>query len=238
MELFNLDILVNLITLTGLEIILGIDNVIFIALLIQPLKGQIQKKARYIGLTFALIIRILLLFCANSIMKLTNPLISIGSFPLSGKSLLLIIGGAFLIVKGILELIELFAENSEEKKHNQATKSFFKIIIQIIFIDIVLSFDSIITAVGVSNELPVMIVAMVVAMLVMLVASGSIGNFIYQNPSTKVLALNFIIMVGVMLFLAGFDIEIDKSHLYFAILFASITEIINISLRKKRIEHK
>jgi predicted tellurium resistance membrane protein TerC len=146
MEFFTNEGLLNLFTLTGLEIILGVDNVIFIALLVQHLQGKDRRKARVIGLSLALIMRILMLFCATWIMQLTQPLFNIFSFPVSGRSLLLIIGGLFLIIKSILEIVELFHGTNEISKTNK-TQKFFQIIGQIIFIDIILSFDSIITAV-------------------------------------------------------------------------------------------
>ena len=232
MDFFNTEALLNLFTLTGLEIILGIDNVIFIALLVQHLENNLRQKARFIGLSLALIIRILMLFCATWIMKLTKPLFTLLSLDISGRSLLLIIGGLFLVIKGILELMEMFSQDHQDPKKSKETK-FLKIISQIIFIDIILSFDSIITAVGISNELPIMVIAVVISMIVMLISSSKIGDFIYTNPSIKVLALAFIILIGIMLTLNGFDIYIDKAYLYFAIFFSSIVEAINLRLRKK-----
>ena len=231
MEFFAVDSLLNLLTLTGLEIILGVDNVIFIALLVQHLQGKERVKARFIGLSLALFARIGMLFGASWIMQLTYPLFTIFNFAVTGRSLLLIIGGLFLIIKSILELVELFGEHEHEMVESKAAK-FLKIICQIIFIDIILSFDSIITAVGISNDLPVMIVAVVIAMVIMLIASNPIGEFIYANSSIKILALAFIAFVGVMLVLNGVNIEFDKGYLYFSMLFAGIVETINIYLRK------
>jgi predicted tellurium resistance membrane protein TerC len=232
MDFFNTEALLNLFTLTGLEIILGIDNVIFIALLVQHLEKNLRKKARFIGLSLALIFRIIMLFCATWIMKLTKPLFTIFSFDVSGRSLLLIIGGLFLVVKGALELIEMFKKDHQGPKESKETK-FFKIISQIIFIDVILSFDSIITAVALTNELSIMIIAVVIAMIIMLISASKISKYIYENPSIKVLALAFIIMVGVLLTLNGFDIYIDKAYLYFAIFFSSTVEAINLRLRKR-----
>jgi len=233
MDFFSQEALLNLFTLTGLEIILGVDNVIFIALLVQHLKGATRTKARVIGLSLALIIRILMLFCATWIMTLTKPLLTIVDYPLSGRSLLLIIGGLFLIIKSIMELCEMFHDKAKEEQPRETKKvKFFKIISQIIFIDIILSFDSIITAVGISNEFPIMVIAIIVAMLIMLFASNPIGEFIYANPPIKVIALAFIALVGVMLLLGGFQIEIDKGYLYFSMLFAGIVEWVNMKLRK------
>jgi len=232
MEFLTSEALLNLFTLTGLEIILGIDNVIFIALLVQDLKGKERIKARTIGLSIALVARILMLFTATWIMQLTKPLFTIFTFEFSGRSLLLIIGGAFLVIKSILELMELFNLKEESKQNSDKQTNFFKIIGQIIFIDIILSFDSIITAVGISNDLTIMIIAIIIAMIIMLIASNPIGEFIYANSSIKVLALAFITMVGVMLILNGINIEFDKAYLYFAMFFSGTVEVINIYLRK------
>ncbi len=232
MDFFTSEALLNLFTLSGLEIILGVDNVIFIALLVQHLDGKIRKKARFIGLSLALIIRILMLFGATWIMKLTAPLFTLFSFAISGRNLLLIIGGLFLIIKGSMEIVEMFCENHNKPKDSNETR-FIKIITQIIFIDIILSFDSIMTAVGISNNFPIMVTAVVISMIIMLTASHVIGEFIYANPSIKILALAFIILVGVMLVLSGVNIEMDKGYLYFSMLFAGIVETINLYLRKK-----
>ena len=232
MELFTTEALLNLFTLTSLEIVLGVDNVIFIALLVQHLQGRERTKARVIGLALALIMRILMLLGATSIMKLTQPLFVAFTFPISGKSLLLILGGLFLIVKSIMELIELFNPEHEAKRLDNRETKYIKIISQIIFIDVILSFDSIITAVGMTNDLAVIIIAIVIAMILMIVASDPIGRFIYANPSIKVVALAFIALVGVMLLLNGFNIYFNKGYLYFSMFFAGIVETINIYLRK------
>lgn len=234
MEFFTTEILLNLSTLTLLEVILGIDNVIFIALLVQKVEKPKRNTARIMGLSLAFLMRIVMLFGATWIMQLTKPLFTIFTFDVSGRSLLLILGGLFLVVKSIMELIEMFeAHHDESHTPFEKEKKYFKICMQIIFIDLVLSFDSIITAVGISNNFPVMVIAISIAMIVMLVSSESVGKFIYKNPSIKVMALAFIGFLGVILVLAGFDIEIDKAYLYFAMLFTGIVETINIHLRKK-----
>lgn len=234
MDIFNYDTILSLLTLTGLEIVLGIDNVIFIALIVQNLEKNSRKKARFIGLSLALVIRILMLFFATWIMKLTHPLFTIFSFPISGRSLMLIFGGLFLIVKTIMEFIEMFSNEQHEKKQNETKSySFSNAIIQIIFIDIILSFDSIITAVGLSDNLSVIVIAVVIAMLVMLASASTIGNFIYSNPSIKVLALAFVGLVGVMLFLNGFDIVFNKGYLYFAMFFSLMIEVLNSKLKNR-----
>jgi predicted tellurium resistance membrane protein TerC len=234
MDFFTLQNIISLTTLSGLEVVLGIDNVIFIALLVQHLEKKDRNKVRIIGLSLALILRILMLFCATWIMKLTDPLFTLFSFAFSGRNLLLIIGGLFLVVKAIMEVYELFhhkehEDNSEKAKSNR----YFSVVSQIIFIDLVLSFDSIITAVGMSNDFRIMVIAVVIAMIIMIISSNSIGDFIYKNPSIKVLALAFIGLVGAMLLLNGFNLYFDKGYLYFSFFFSGLVEFINIKLRKK-----
>ncbi len=233
MEFFTAAIILNLSTLTGLEIILGVDNVIFIALIVKQLQPKERYKTRIFGLSLALIFRILMLFGATWIMHMTHPLFTVFSFQFSGKNILLIAGGLFLIVKSIMEVMEMFKpeNHSKENKNSQKT-NYLKIIIQIIFIDIILSFDSIITAVGISSNLMIMVTAVIIAMIVMLISSEPIGKFIYANPSIKLLALGFIGFLGIILVLAGVDIEIDKGYLYFSMLFAGVVEILNIKLRE------
>lgn len=233
MELLTTEVLFNLLTLTSLEIILGIDNVIFIALLIQHLEVKRRNRARIIGLSLAMIMRILMLLGATWIMKLTAPLFAIYSFSISGRSLLLILGGAFLVVKSILEIIELFEEHHEQDNKKSKETRYSRIIGQIIFIDLILSFDSIITAVGISDNFSVMVIAIVIAIIVMILASNPIGQFISDNPSIKVIALAFIGFLGIILVFSGVDIEINKAYLYFAMLFSGIVEVLNIRLRKK-----
>lgn len=232
MDFFTTEALLSLFTLTGLEIVLGVDNVIFIALLVQHLEGKRRHQARIIGLSLALIIRVLMLFSAVWIMKLVDPLFFIAKFAVSGRALLLWIGGLFLVVKAVMEIFEMFHEHKKDENKDSKETRFLKVITQIIFIDIILSFDSIITAVGISNHFPTMVIAVVIAMIVMLISSNSIGKFIYANPSIKVLALAFIALLGVMLILVGFDIHVDKGYLYFAMFFSGIVEFINIKLRK------
>lgn len=232
MDFFSVEATLNLLTLTTLEVVLGIDNVIFIALLVQHLKGKDRKKARFIGLSLALIMRIIMLLGANWIMQLTNPIFSISTFEVSGRDLLLILGGLFLIIKSIKELLELF-QHEQEKEQVSCAKKYWVIISQIIFIDMILSFDSIITAVGMTNDVPIMIAAIAIAIVIMLIAAEPIGKFIYNYPSIKVIALVFIAFVGIMLCCNGFNIYFNKGYLYFSMFFAGMVETINIYLQKK-----
>ena len=236
MEIFlTTDGLLNLFTLITLEIILGIDNVIFIAILIHNLPSAKRANARFVGLSLALVLRIFMLLGASWIITLTTPLFRLYNFDFSGRSLLLLIGGIFLVGKSILELVELFDDKSFDP-YNEKTSSnnYWKIIFQIIFIDLILSFDSIITAVGMTNHLEIIIVAIIVAMIVMLIASKPIGDFIYNYPSIKIIALCFIALVGTMLLLNGFEIEFSKAYLYLTLLFSMIVEAINIMLRRAK----
>lgn len=238
MEFLSTQSLANLLVLTGIEIVLGIDNVIFIAILVQHLEKAEKAKARVIGLSLALVMRVLMLFSATSIMKLTDPLFKIFAVSISGRDLLLLIGGLFLIVKAIMEIFEMLNAKEKEEKKDPGGRKFMKIISQIIFIDVVLSFDSIITAVGISNELSIMVIAVVISMIVMLISANSISKFIERNPSIKVLALAFIALVGAMLFLNGLNFYFDKAYIYFAFFFSGIVEFINIKLKNKKDLHK
>lgn len=235
-SIFTLSNLLNLTTLTGLEIILGIDNVIFIALIVQHLPPHERSKARFIGLSLALILRVVMLLGVSWVIGLKEPLFELFGFDFSGRSLMLLSGGLFLIIKPIMEIVEMFQGDHGPHVHTSAEKrkSFMNVIIQIIFIDLVLSFDSVITAVGMTNNIPIIITAIVIAMAVMLLSAKPISDFISTYPSLKVIALAFIMLVGVVLVAAGFDIEIDKTYLYFSMFFSLSIEVINILLNKKR----
>jgi predicted tellurium resistance membrane protein TerC len=235
-SLFDAAQLLDLLTLTGLEIILGIDNLIFIAILTSNLPIPQQVPARMIGLSLALIMRVAMLFTASWIMKMTVPLFNIGGIDFSGKSLMLLIGGLFLVVKSIMELQSLFSSVCIDHSNGTPKKqlSFRQAITQILFIDFIFSFDSIITAVGISNNLTVMIIAIVIAMIVMIVSANPIAHYIKLYPSIKILGLNFIMLIGAYLCCGGLGLEIDKAYLYFAMFFATFSEILNIKLTNKR----
>ncbi len=235
-SLFTLSNALGLLTLTGLEIILGIDNVIFIALIVERLPNEMRAKVRFIGLSLALIMRVVLLLFISRIVGMTEPLFMLSSMEFSGRDLLLIMGGGFLIIKPLKETLDMFAEIGKDEKEQQVrtAKGFWSVIAQIIFVDLVLSFDSILTAVGVSSHLPTMITAIVIAMVVMLVSARPISDFIHKNPGIKLMALSFILLVGVILVAAGFDIEVPKGYLYFAMFFALGVEVLNIMLKKKQ----
>ncbi|ABS51748.1 TerC family protein [Campylobacter hominis] len=222
---------ISLATLTGLEIVLGIDNIIFIAILCGKLPVQQRAKARVLGLGLAMITRILLLLSIVWIMSLTKPLFSVFSQTFSGRDLVLITGGLFLLAKSTSEIHGDIV--GEENKINAKTHSFFVTLIQIAILDIVFSLDSVITAVGMAEHLPVMILAVVVAVIIMMFASGVIAKFVDENPTIKILALSFLILVGVSLIGDGFKFHIPKGYIYFSMAFSLGVELINIKLRSK-----
>lgn len=223
-------------TLTLLEIILGIDNIIFIAILVTRLPESQRDRARVLGLGFAMITRILLLISIFWIMKLVEPLFSIFGREISGKDLILIGGGLFLIWKSTKEIHAQI--NKEEEEQSMLKKvgnvGFFGILIQIAILDIVFSLDSVITAVGMAEHLIVMILAVIIAVLVMMFASKYIARFVDSNPTIKILALSFLILVGVTLIAEGFGFHISKGYIYFAVAFSLGVESINIYINKKK----
>jgi predicted tellurium resistance membrane protein TerC len=236
MELLTYDILFTLITLTFLEIILGIDNLIFIALAVAKLPPKNRKAARIFGLSLAFAIRILMLLALSWVMSLTEPLFYIGDVGFSFKNFLLILGGLFLIVKSGWEIgNDVFFrlnESKEEKKFN-AAKNMLAAILQITLIDFVFSFDSVITAVGMTNNIPVIVTAILISMIVMLLASEKISYFLQNYPSLKIVALAFIFMIGVILLADGLHMEISKSYLYFSLFFTIAIESLNIVARRR-----
>ncbi len=227
---------IGLATLSLLEIVLGIDNLIFISILSGKLPPEQRDRARKMGLSLALITRILLLCCLSWVMSLSNRLwdISILGLPLpnSGKDLVLAVGGLFLIWKSTKEIHEKVEGHAESTSPPKAP-SFASVILQILLLDIVFSLDSVITAVGMSNQIPVMIVAVIFAMLVMLLFVNQIGAFVEKYPTIKVLALAFLILIGTLLLAEGFQQHISKGYIYFAMCFSLAVEVINIRVRTK-----
>jgi predicted tellurium resistance membrane protein TerC len=227
---------IGLATLSLLEIVLGIDNLIFISILSGKLPPEQRDKARKMGLSLALITRILLLCSLSWVMSLSNQLwnVSILGLPLpnTGKDLVLAFGGLFLIWKSTKEIHEKVEGHAESTSQLKAP-SFASVIVQILLLDIVFSLDSVITAVGMSNQIPVMIAAVVLAMLVMLLFVNQIGAFVEKYPTIKVLALAFLILIGTMLLAEGFQQHISKGYIYFAMAFSVAVEVINIRVRSK-----
>ena len=218
-------------TLSALEIVLGIDNIIFISILVGRLPPEQRKKARIGGLAFAMLTRVALLFSIVWLTRLVNPWFHIGSQAVSGRDLILFLGGLFLLAKSVLEIHHTL-EGASEERHTKVFSNFILTILQIGIIDIVFSLDSVFTAVGLAKQLPVMIAAVVVSILVMMAVSGAISAFVDRHPTIKVLALSFLILIGVALIAEGAHFEIPKGYLYFAMAFSVVVEMINIRLRK------
>ena len=221
---------ISLLTLTTLEIVLGIDNIIFISLLAGKLPQSEQARARTLGLGLAMIIRILLLLSITWIMRLTTPLFTIGQ-EISGRDLILIIGGLFLIAKSTFEIHDKL-EGTEEHLNVRGRVSFWGVIAQILILDIIFSLDSVITAVGMASHLSIMIAAVIIAVVFMMISSGPIAAFVNRHPTVKMLALSFLILIGVSLVAEGLDQHIPKGYIYFAMAFSVFVEMLNLRLRK------
>jgi predicted tellurium resistance membrane protein TerC len=224
---------IALLTLTALEIVLGIDNIIFIAILAGKLPKEQQAKGRTIGLFLAMFTRIALLFSLTWMMKLTDPLFTVLSYDISGRDLILIIGGLFLLGKSTLEIHDKL-EGGEHHAEPKAGHSFISTIIQIMLLDIVFSLDSIITAIGLANKLAIMVTAVVIAVFFMMLFSGAVSRFIENHPTIKILALSFLMLIGMSLMGEGLGMHIPKGYIYFAMAFSAFVEMLNLRLRKKR----
>ncbi|HEX7862343.1 MAG TPA: TerC family protein [Verrucomicrobiae bacterium] len=232
MNLADPQIWIGFLTLTILEIVLGIDNVVFISILAAKLPQHQQAKARQLGLTLALVTRILLLLTISWIVNLTKPLFHVMEHPVAGRDLILGLGGLFLIWKATHEIHNKL-EGEEGHASARVAPTFASVIIQILLLDVVFSLDSVITAVGMVKQVPVMIAAVVIAVGFMLVFAGAISAFIERHPTVKMLALSFLILIGVTLVAESFHREIPKGYIYFSMAFAVGVEILNINLRKK-----
>jgi len=223
---------IALLTLTVLEIVLGIDNIIFISILAGKLPAGEQPRARTVGLTLAMVTRILLLLSLTGIMRLTRPLFSPFGHPFSGRDLILLLGGLFLLWKGTREIHDKL-EGEEGRQNVKAGATFGGVIVQIALLDIVFSLDSVITAVGMVRQVGVMIAAIVLAVLVMLVAAGPISDFVHRHPTLKMLALSFLLLIGVTLIADGLGQHIPKGYVYFAMGFSVFVESLNLRLARK-----
>lgn len=230
--LLNPEAWIALVTLTGLEIVLGIDNIVFISILVGKLPKSRQGKARTIGLGLAMISRILLLFSLTWIMRLTEPLFSLLGNEISGRDLILIAGGLFLLVKGTLEIHEKL-EGVEAHTREPVASSYASVLIQIMLIDVVFSLDSVITAIGMANRLAIMVAAVVIAVIFMMIASGSISHFVEAHPTVKILALSFLLLIGFALILDGLGRHIPKGYIYFAMGFSVFVEMLNLRIRRR-----
>lgn len=235
--LLNPETWISLVTLTALEIVLGVDNIIFLSIIVSKIPPYQQSSARTIGLGAAMLMRILLLLSLTWVMRLTEPLFHLFDRSFSGKDLILILGGLFLMAKSSIEIHEKLEEARSGGPNIQIkTTAFWGVIVQIMLLDIIFSLDSVITAVGMAQEIWIMIAAIVIAVGIMMFAAGPIGNFVDQNPTIKVLALSFLILVGVALIGDGFSFHIPKGYIYFAMAFSFAVEMINIRIRKKKPE--
>ena len=242
--LLDPEIWISLITLTVLEIVLGIDNIVFISIMAAKLPVNQQRKARQLGLALAMITRVLLLLSLTWVMTLTAPLINLASLfnftdpdwveklTLSGRDLILIIGGLFLIYKSTAEMHDKLEAEDEEKKVKKVI-SFSGVIVQILILDVVFSLDSVITAVGMANHVGVMIAAVVIAVFVMMASAGSISNFVNKHPTVKMLALSFLLLIGLSLLMEGFEQHIPKGYIYFAMAFSVFVEYMNLRVKSK-----
>ncbi|HYI77425.1 MAG TPA: TerC family protein [Chryseolinea sp.] len=230
-ELLSVEGLVSLATLTFLEIILGIDNIVFISIISGRLPLEQQGKARSIGIILALVVRILMLLGVSWIIGLRATIFTIGTFSLSYRDLILIAGGLFLLAKSVSEMHAKLEGGHEEKKVK--TTTFRSTIFQIVVLDLVFSLDSILTAVGLVENLPIIIIAIVISLGVMLIFSRKISSFINDHPTMKILGISFLLMIGMLLVVEGFHVHVPKGYIYFSMAFALGVEILNMKIRKK-----
>jgi predicted tellurium resistance membrane protein TerC len=223
-----------LVTLTALEIVLGIDNVVFISILVSRCSPQKARQARQIGLSLALIFRIIMLFGLTWLMHLKQPLVAFFGMDISWRDVILIGGGLFLIAKATHEIHGEVEAGDEESSAGALTQSFTLVVAQLVVIDLVFSLDSIITAIGMAQHIEIMVAAVVLAMIVMYLASGPVTAFVAEHPTTKMLALAFLLLIGMALVADGFDFHIPRGYIYFAMAFAGAVEFFNVLARRKR----
>ena len=227
---------IALVTLTVLEIVLGIDNIVFISIFVEPLPPDLRAKARLFGLALAMLTRIALLFTLTWIMRLTAPWFSILGEDISGRDLILIGGGLFLLAKSTLEIHSALEGGEHESRIRHTGKLFMIIIMQIAVIDIIFSLDSVITAIGMAKHIEVMVLAIIIAVIIMMISSGTVSEIVYKHPTIKMLALSFLVLIGVALIADGFDQEIPKGYIYFAMAFSVAVEFLNIRVRGKAVQ--
>jgi len=231
---FDLQIIISLLTLILLEIVLGIDNIVFISILTGKLPAAMQEKARITGLSLAMITRILLLLSLTLLMKLTFPLFTLWGNEISGKDLIVISGGIFLLIKSTHEIHDKL-EGEEGEENFRIKSSFAGVIMQILLLDIVFSLDSVITAIGMANQIWVMVTAVIVAVIFMLFLSGKISAFVNDHPTVKMLALSFLLLIGITLIAEGFDQHIPKGYIYFSMAFSLLVEMLNLKARGRKV---
>lgn len=235
--IYDSEIWISLVTLTVLEIVLGIDNIIFLSILSGRLPQNQQKKARRVGLALAVITRCMLLLSLNWIAKLTTPWFHLWKLEISGRDTILIVGGLFLLFKSTHE-IHMKLEGEDEEEHGEQKKvgrnQFLLVLVQILMLDLVFSLDSVITAVGMANRVEVMIAAVIIAIGIMMVAADSISDFVNRHPTVKMLALSFLLLIGMSLVAEGFDHHIPKGYIYFSMAFSAMVEGLNLRTKGKK----
>ncbi|WP_374249293.1 TerC family protein [Thermomonas sp.] len=233
------DAWLTLVTLSALEIVLGIDNLVFISIAVGRLPEHHRPLARKLGIAVACVTRILLLVALAHLARMEKTLFEIGGMGISIRDLVLILGGAFLLVKGALEIRDLISGGEDEDpRTTQASSVFWAVIAQIAVIDIVFSLDSVITAVGIAQHIPIMVFAILAAVAIMLLAANPLGAFIDANPTVKMLALAFILLVGAVLILDGLEVHVPKPYIYFAMAFSVLVEWLNLLMRRRAAAHK
>ncbi len=231
-QIFTIENAIALLTLTVLEIVLGIDNIVFISILSDKLPKEQQNRGRQIGLALALVTRILLLLSLSWIIRLEHPLFSVLSIAITGRDLILLAGGIFLIAKSTMEIHEKLEGKTEENSSaSKKTVSLASVVLQIGLLDIIFSLDSVITAVGMAKDILIMILAVIIAVMVMLFASESISKFVNGHPTIKILALSFLLLIGTSLLVEGLHQEIPKGYIYFAMAFSVFVEMLNLRVR-------
>ena len=239
MEIFlQPEIWISLLTLIFMEVVLGIDNIIFISIISGKLPKEQQQKSMYLGLTLALVMRIALLFSITWIIGLTEPVLEIYEFELSWRDIILAVGGAFLIIKSVFEIHHKVEGEEEQKDEVKKAASFTKAIVQIVALDLVFSFDSILTAVGLTEEVMLMIIAVIVSIVVMMVFAKKVSDFVNKYPTIQILALSFLILIGFMLFVEALHTHVPKGYIYFAVFFSLIIEMLNIRFRRNKSKKK
>lgn len=233
-SLISLDGLISFSSLVLMEIVLGVDNIIFISILTGRLPSHQQEKARFVGISLALLIRIALLFLLTWLIGLNKTLIAIFEMEITGRDLILIAGGLFLIYKSTTEVHQKL-EGQEETYESIGTLTFGTAIVQIILLDIVFSFDSILTAIGLVQSVTIMVLAVIIAMVVMLLSANKISDFIQKHPTIKMLGLSFLLLIGILLLIEGFHVHVPKGYVYFAMFFSLVVEVLNIKVKKRDI---
>ena len=228
-----MDWVLPLLTLTLMEVVLGIDNVVFLSILVDKLPRREREIARIVGLSLAMVMRIALVFLVSWLASLTEPLFTITTWEFSGRDLILIAGGLFLVWKSTTEIHEAL-EGPREEKAVEAGATFRGIIVQIVLIDMIFSLDSIITAVGLVDEIAIIIAAVVVSVVGLILFSGPVGRFVSEHPTVKMLALSFLLVIGVVLIADGFDYHVPKGYVYFSLAFSVLVEMLNLRVRARR----